>query len=315
MNTMKKEMNLREESLKKLKEVNAIEGLYPETLTITGYNNDGSTYSYLPVSLQRKWFFLRYPNGKIAPENPVKLTDDCLLITVYVYANKEDNKEHFIGKGQKLFTMNDLREQFSGDAPFERIVTMTVGRALSDAGFDAVCDEVLELEKKDSFSYNEQVEKVFPSTPTPTTSAPATLDKTKAKEPTPIVLKTEAEEKKEDKKEEEKKTETTTETIQDLSEMFQKLSEENVDTSETKTDKAKNTESLTLSLEDSFKVISTFKNSKGLTLKEIYETNKALIGYFVTCSGLPENEVEAAKVICRSDAELMAKLKRKGTDI
>ena len=82
-------MNEKKElSLEKLREVNQIEGFYPETLKQSCLNKDGSEWEYLPVSIQKKWFLLKYPEGKIETGEFQFLTSNMIIITVYVYANR-----------------------------------------------------------------------------------------------------------------------------------------------------------------------------------------------------------------------------------
>lgn len=291
-------MNEKKElSLEKLREVNQIEGFYPETLKQSCLNKDGSEWEYLPVSIQKKWFLLKYPEGKIETGEFQFLTSNMIIITVYVYANRNDDKDKYIGKGQKLFTQYDLNLQLSGDTAFERAITKATSRALSDAGFDMVTDKCEKLERLDSLmddilnpnNQNSSLQEPdgfksfdnesFQAEPINTSAISSTS--------TP--------------------TETTT-----LSENTNTASSTPATLSVPQSDNS----TAIGNINDAFNVICTFSTHNGYTLKNVYEQEKALISYFVANpTKVTPREVEACKIICLNDKELLAKLERKGINL
>ena len=118
-------------TLEMIERINHVDGFDPNTLAIEYTDlKTQSTRKYLPVLSRLAWFYLKYPEGKVAVQ--VSQTKDVYIATARVYPNYKDTPEAYISEGTASRKYDENNPTVS---PREWAQTAAVGFALRNAGF------------------------------------------------------------------------------------------------------------------------------------------------------------------------------------
>ena len=135
----------KKDAITKIESINAVEGFNPAPLALEfGDMNEGTKRQRLPVMTQMAWFWLKYPEGRIAVT--VKAGKDYFIGEARVYANYKDPVDCYLAEGSA--SRGYLKDNPTV-SPREWAQTAAIGIALRNAGFGlqfAVAGE--------SFEYN-----------------------------------------------------------------------------------------------------------------------------------------------------------------
>lgn len=128
----------KESTLEKIRSINRIDGFYPEELAQTYTDLTPSlkgepitSRMHLAVSVQKAWFRLKYPNGKIDPKVEGFSNGECVA-SCRVYSDYKDPESNYLAKN---YATRRYDENMPSIAVRDWAVTAAIGRALTDAGF------------------------------------------------------------------------------------------------------------------------------------------------------------------------------------
>lgn len=108
-------------------ELNAVEGIYPETMTVCYQGDDGSMSLYLPAEPAMLWFRAKHPNGRLE-QIITKLNDSYAIVEGRV----------FDGNGAMLanaFVMRYRGDDEYGKNYIQNAGTSAIRKALGNCGF------------------------------------------------------------------------------------------------------------------------------------------------------------------------------------
>lgn len=127
----------RELSLKKLGEVNGIDGFYPESLYEPVTTDDGTVLQKLPVKIRLGWFYLKYPEGRIDLDVREERMEggNRFIACARVFRNMTD--EHYIAIA---YASRRFDPSLPNVSPREWAQTAAIGIALRNAGFGLLTD-------------------------------------------------------------------------------------------------------------------------------------------------------------------------------
>lgn len=123
--------NSKTTTLEMIERINHVDGFDPNTLAIEYTDlKTQSTRKYLPVLSRLAWFYLKYPEGKVAVQ--VSQVKDVYIAAARVYPNYKDSPEAYISEGTASRKYDENNPTVS---PREWAQTAAVGFALRNAGF------------------------------------------------------------------------------------------------------------------------------------------------------------------------------------
>ena len=153
--------------MEKLYTINQVNGfdpynyLVPMRDEITGEpitNESGQPRLYLPYKAKKRWFKLKYPDGRILPKE-IERDDGQYEFVCYLFANKSDMVEAIkicpdnpeagsLGKGYALRTPS-RNEKYS---PYETAMTLAKSAALEDADFGSEVSLWLQMQEEEELT-------------------------------------------------------------------------------------------------------------------------------------------------------------------
>lgn len=129
--------NSKTTTLEMIERINHVDGFDPNTLAIEYTDlKTQSTRKYLPVLSRLAWFYLKYPEGKVAVQvtqtKSPQAKKDVFVATARVYPNYKDSPDAYISEGTASRQYDENNPTVS---PREWAQTAAVGFALRNAGF------------------------------------------------------------------------------------------------------------------------------------------------------------------------------------
>lgn len=118
-------------AMEKIRTINAVEGFDPTPLAVQYDDlNKGESRLRLPVLKQIAWFWLRYPEGRLAVS--VTPNKDCFVATARVYHHFTDPPEQFLAEAT---ASRGYLQDKPTVSPREWAQTAAIGIALRNVGF------------------------------------------------------------------------------------------------------------------------------------------------------------------------------------
>lgn len=123
--------NDKQTALAAIQKINAVEGFDPTPLAVEYTDfNEKETRLRLPVMEQLAWFWLKYPEGRVATS--VVPAKDCFVATARIYPHYTNPPEHYLAEATVSRGYIPDKPTIS---PREWAQTAAIGRALQYAGF------------------------------------------------------------------------------------------------------------------------------------------------------------------------------------
>ena len=124
-------------TLEMIERINHVDGFDPNTLAIEYMDlKTQATRKYLPVLSRLAWFYLKYPEGKVAVQvtqtKSPQSKKDIFVATARVYPSYKDSPDAYISEGTASRQYDEKNPTVS---PREWAQTAAVGFALRNAGF------------------------------------------------------------------------------------------------------------------------------------------------------------------------------------